>query len=37
MESMFDVKKIAEQNDKFRKTFRGGKVLLTRGISALPF
>ncbi len=36
MESMFDVKKIAEQNDKFRKTFRGGKVLLTRGISALP-
>lgn len=31
-----DVKKIAQQNDKFRKTFCGGQVLLTYGISSLP-
>lgn len=36
MENKIDVKKIAAQNDKFRKTFEGGKVLLTCGISALP-
>ena len=36
MENKIDVKKIAEQNDKFRKTFCGGKVLLTCGISSLP-
>ena len=36
MENKIDVKKIAEQNDKFRKTFQGGKVLLTCGVSALP-
>ena len=27
---------IAEQNDAFRKSFAGGQVLVTRGISALP-
>ena len=31
-----DVKKIAQQNDKFRKTFCGGQILLTYGISSLP-
>ena len=36
MENKIDVKKIAAQNDKFRKTFEGGKVLLTCGISSLP-
>ena len=36
MENKIDVKKIADQNDKFRKTFEGGKVLLTCGISSLP-
>ena len=36
MENKIDVKKIAAQNDKFRKTFEGGKVLLTCGVSALP-
>lgn len=36
MGNKIDVKKIAEQNDKFRKTFDCGKVLLTCGISSLP-
>lgn len=31
-----DVKKIAAQNDKFRKTFCGGKVVVTSGIASLP-
>lgn len=31
-----DVKKIAAQNDKFRKTFCGGKVVVTCGIASLP-
>ena len=31
MENKINVKKIAAQNDKFRKTFEGGKVLLTCG------
>ena len=31
-----NIRKIAEQNDKFRKTFCGGKVFLTCGISSLP-
>ena len=33
MENKIDVKKIADQNDKFRKTFEGGKVLLIRKIT----
>ena len=36
MENKIDVKKIAAQNDKFRKNFEGGKLLLTCGISSLP-
>ena len=36
MENKVDVKKIAQQNDSFRQTFCGGKVLLTCGISVLP-
>lgn len=36
MENKIDVKKIAQQNDSFRQTFCGGKILLTCGISALP-
>ena len=28
--------RIAELNDAFRKTFLGGKIMLTRGISELP-
>ena len=35
MENTVDIKKVAEQNDKFRTTFMGGKVLMTSGISAL--
>ncbi len=31
-----DVKKIATQNDKFRKTFCGGKVVVTCDIASLP-
>ncbi len=30
-------KTIATQNDRFRESFYGGKVLLTQGISALSF
>ncbi len=36
MENRIDVTKIAKQNDQFRKSFYGGKVLLTCGISSLP-
>lgn len=31
-----NILKIQQLNDVFRKTFTGGKVLLTRGISSLP-
>jgi Protein of unknown function (DUF3768) len=30
------IKKIREENDKFRTTFRGGKILLTYGVAELP-
>lgn len=36
MQNKIDTKKIATQNDQFRKTFCGGKVLLTRGILSQP-
>ena len=36
MENRIDATKIAKQNDQFRKSFCGGKVLLTCGISSLP-
>lgn len=32
---MDESKKIAELNDQFRKTFSGGRVLITRGVAAL--
>lgn len=35
MITTINISKIAEQNDRFRKTFCGGKVFLTCGISAL--
>ena len=35
MITTINISKIAEQNDMFRKTFCGGKVFLTCGISAL--
>lgn len=35
MINTINISKIAEQNDRFRKTFCGGKVFLTCGISAL--
>ena len=35
MITTINISKIAEQNDTFRKTFYGGKVFLTCGISAL--
>ena len=34
---MWESKKIIQLiNDNFRKTFQGGKIVLTRGIRALP-
>lgn len=36
MKNKINIKKIAEQNDKFRKTFCGGKVVVTCGIANLP-
>lgn len=36
MQNKIDTKKIATQNDQFRKTFCGGKVLLTSGILSQP-
>jgi hypothetical protein len=30
------IKKIREENDKFRTSFRGGQILLTEGVASLP-
>jgi hypothetical protein len=30
------IKKIREENDQFRTTFRGGQILLTDGVASLP-
>jgi len=35
MQQEINTQQIAAQNDKFRKTFSGGKVFLTSGISSL--
>lgn len=35
MENNIDVKKVAELNDQFRKTFIGGRVTITDGVDAL--
>ncbi|MBC2716059.1 MAG: DUF3768 domain-containing protein [Desulfobacteraceae bacterium] len=34
-EKQIDSKKVAALNDKLRKTFQGGQVMMTRGIQAL--
>ena len=36
MENNIDIKKVAELNDSLRKTFTGGRVLLTIGFRSLP-
>lgn len=36
MENNIDIKKVAELNDNLRKTFTGGRVLLTIGFRTLP-
>ena len=36
MENNIDIKKVAALNDSLRKTFTGGRVLLTIGFSSLP-
>lgn len=36
MENNIDIKKVAELNDQFRKTFTGGRLLLTIGFRTLP-
>lgn len=36
MTENFDAAAIAEQNDKFRQTLQGGRVLLTTGVQAIP-
>ena len=36
MENKINIKKVAELNDQFRKTFTGGRLLLTIGFRSLP-
>lgn len=36
MENKINIKKVAELNDNLRKTFTGGRVLLTIGFRSLP-
>lgn len=36
MVTTINISKVADQNDSFRKSFYGGKIIMTQGISALP-